>query len=122
MNLIETFGITHLKIEKQIVLLKMPITDIHKQPFGMVHGGLYATLIETAASLGGMAQFEDDKHFVVGVDIQVNHLKSTSEGILYTEATPNHVGRTIQVWQGKIYNEKEELIAVGRCTLASRAR
>lgn len=100
----------------------MEIDTHHKQPFGLVHGGINAVLIETAASLGGMLNKGPDSDYVVGIDLQVNHLKGISEGILTTMALPNHVGNTTQVWEATIFNDKNEKIAVGRCTLLNHKK
>ncbi|MBO0436857.1 PaaI family thioesterase [Vagococcus fluvialis] len=119
MNLIEAYNIKIIKEQQDEVIIEMPVLDIHKQPFGMVHGGVYGVLIETAASLGGMSHVPSGD-YVVGIDLQVNHLKGVSEGILTTIAIPNHIGKTTQVWEATIYDEEKRKIAVGRCSLLNR--
>jgi predicted transposase YdaD len=53
-----------------------------------------------------------------GQEINANHLRSVRDGILTATATPLHAGRTSQVWQILIHDERERLICVSRCTLA----
>ena len=53
-----------------------------------------------------------------GQQINANHLRPLREGVLIATATPLHVGRTSQVWEIKIRDEREKLICVSLCTLA----
>ena len=62
---------------------------MHKQPYGLVHGGLNGVLIETACSLGANENVPENT-FAVGIDLQVNHLRSVHDGSLTVIATPNH--------------------------------
>lgn len=121
MGLIESLGIKIDKQTKDEVILSMAVTDNHKQPFGLVHGGMYGVLVETAASLGGLANV-DEGEVVVGIDLQVNHLKAVRKGVLTTIAKPNHVGRTLQVWEVTIFNDAKQKIAVGRCSVMNRKK
>jgi uncharacterized protein (TIGR00369 family) len=69
------------------VVLSCPVTpDLH-QPFGLVHGGVYATLAETAASVGGSLWF-GDRGKVVGVSNHTDFLRAVRRGELRAEATP----------------------------------
>ena len=121
LNLLENYQIKVVKKSKEEIIIEMPITEIHLQPFGMLHGGVNGILIETAASLGGMENVETDG-YVVGLDLQVNHIRSVNSGVLTTIATPNHVGKTTQVWGAIVYNDSQQKIAVGRCTLLNQKK
>lgn len=99
------------------VVMTMPVTAQHHQPWGHLHGGASVALAETAATVGaflncspGMAAF--------GQEINANHLRSVREGVLTATALPLHIGRTSQVWAIEIRNEQQKLICVSRCTLA----
>ncbi|GGC95673.1 PaaI family thioesterase [Enterococcus wangshanyuanii] len=120
MNLLEHLQIQTKELTKKRVILTMNVASFHKQPYGIVHGGINAVLIETACSMGANEQFSTENAYAVGVDLQVNHLKSVTEGILTVIAQPNHIGGSLQVWEGKVFNESEELVSVGRCTLMKR--
>ncbi len=100
--------------------MTLTVDDCHKQPFGVLHGGINGVLIETATSMGAMLNKPSDTTYVVGIDLQVNHLKAVTSGILTTIATPNHIGQTTQVWEALILDEDENKIAVGRCTLVNK--
>jgi 1,4-dihydroxy-2-naphthoyl-CoA hydrolase len=98
------------------VVLSCPVTpDLH-QPFGLVHGGVYATLAETAASVGGSLWF-GDRGKVVGVSNHTDFLRAVRRGELRAEATPLSRGRTTQLWQVEIVDEQGRLIAHSKVRL-----
>ena len=119
-NLIDYLHIQTKEKSPEKVILSMKIEEYHKQPYGIMHGGMNGILIETACSLGANEHLSPKEAYSVGVDLQVNHLKSVSSGELIVIATPDHVGRSIQVWKADIYDEKNHLISVGRCTLMNQ--
>jgi uncharacterized protein (TIGR00369 family) len=98
------------------VVLTCPVTpDLH-QPFGLVHGGVYATLAETAASVAGALWF-GDRGKVVGVSNHTDFLRAVRRGELRAEATPLARGRTTQLWQVEIVDEQGRLIAHAKVRL-----
>ena len=98
------------------VVLTCPVTpDLH-QPFGLVHGGVYATLAETAASIGGSLWFGDQGK-VVGVSNHTDFLRAVRRGELRAEATPLARGRTTQLWQVEIRDEQGRLVAHAKVRL-----
>lgn len=115
MNLLEHLDIQIKQTTPEQVELSLIVREIHKQPFGIMHGGMNGVLIETACSLGANQNVKSNE-YCVGVDLQVNHLKAVSTGELNIIATPDKIGRTLQVWQATVY-QKNKKIAVGRCTL-----
>ncbi|MBO0422806.1 aromatic compound catabolic protein [Enterococcus plantarum] len=119
MHLLDYLNIETTELSKEKVVLTMDIKEFHKQPYGILHGGMNGILIETACSLGANEQL-DAQSYAVGLDLQINHLKSVPSGLLTVIATADRIGQSIQVWEGKIFNDANELTAVGRCTLMSR--
>lgn len=115
MNLLEHLDIQIKQTSPEQVELSLIVREIHKQPFGIMHGGMNGVLIETACSLGANQNVAQNE-YCVGVDLQVNHLQAVSTGELKIIATPDKIGRTLQVWQATVY-QKNKKIAVGRCTL-----
>ena len=98
------------------VVLTCPVTpDLH-QPFGLVHGGVYATLAETAASVAGALWF-GDRGKVVGVSNHTDFLRAVRSGELRAEATPLSRGRTTQLWQVEVADEQGRLIAHAKVRL-----
>jgi uncharacterized protein (TIGR00369 family) len=95
------------------------INENHHQPYGVVHGGVYCTLIETLASTGAaLWAMENGMAGCVGVSNQTDFIRATREGVLLGSATPVHRGRTQQLWQVAILREGDgKLIARGQVRL-----
>lgn len=91
------------------------------QPMGLLHGGASAVLAESAASMGAFANCDTSKEFAVGIELNISHLRSMTEGTLRARAAPVRVGRKIQVWDVDLVDQDGKGIAVARCTLAVRA-
>jgi 1,4-dihydroxy-2-naphthoyl-CoA hydrolase len=98
------------------VVLACPVTpDLH-QPHGLVHGGVYASMAETAASVGGALWF-GDRGKVVGISNHTDFLRAVRAGELRAEATPLAQGRTTQLWQVAIADDQGRLVAQAKVRL-----
>ncbi|WP_278264420.1 PaaI family thioesterase [Nocardia sp. AG03] len=86
------------------------------QPAGIQNGGVYCTVIETLASVGGGVWF-GDRGSVVGVNNNTDFLRAVSKGLLTGEATPIHRGRTQQLWQVVITDADGRTVARGQVRL-----
>jgi 1,4-dihydroxy-2-naphthoyl-CoA hydrolase len=113
----QTLQMTVVEATPERIVMTMPVTTQHLQPWGYLHGGASVALAETAATVGaflncppGMVAF--------GQEVNANHIRSVREGLLTATATPLHIGRTSQVWEIDIRNEQNKRICVSRCTLA----
>jgi 1,4-dihydroxy-2-naphthoyl-CoA hydrolase len=95
---------------------EMPVTQKHKQPMGIVHGGATATLAETVGSIAAWLCIDREKQSTVGLELNINHLKAVTEGVLTAKATGVHVGRTTQVWQIDIYDKSFRQVSTARLT------
>lgn len=71
----------------------------HHTPWGVVHGGLYATIVESAGSIGASVAVRDRGQFAVGVHNATDFLRPTTGGRASVEAEAVHQGRTQQLWQ-----------------------
>ncbi|MET1000056.1 MAG: PaaI family thioesterase [Marmoricola sp.] len=69
----------------------------HHQPYGIVHGGVHCSVVETLASIGG-AMWLGEQGKVVGVNNNTDFYRAVSEGAMTSTATPVHRGRLQQVW------------------------
>ena len=116
-KLMESLGIEIVTLEKNKVVMTMPVDERTHQPAGYLHGGASVLLAETVASFGGFLNIDQKKQAVFGMEINANHVKSKREGIVTATATPLHIGRTTMVWDIKITDEEDNLISVSRCTL-----
>lgn len=98
---------------------RVELTLNHHQPYGVVHGGVYCTLIETLASTGAaLWAMEQGMAGAMGVSNKTDFLKATTDGVLLGKATPIHRGRTQQLWQVDITREEDgRLVAQGQVRL-----
>jgi 1,4-dihydroxy-2-naphthoyl-CoA hydrolase len=86
----------------------------HHQPYGIVHGGVYMSIVEEAASIGASAAVMDQGLIAVGVNNNTHFLRSMVEGRLDVRAGPVHRGRTQQLWQVDIARADGALVATGQ--------
>lgn len=121
-GLADALGIDVLELSPQRVVATMPVDQRTRQPFGILHGGASVALAETVASLGATANVELEEFVAVGLEINANHLRAKSDGIVTATATPIHIGRTTHVWDVRIVDELNRPVCVSRCTLAIRPR
>jgi len=113
----KTLGMEVVEAAPERVVISMPITPAHHQPFGYLHGGASVALAETVASIGGMLNAPPGK-VVFGLEINANHVRSRRDGLLRAIGTPLHVGQTTQIWEIRIVGEDDKLVCISRCTLA----
>ena len=117
---VKLLGVRFEHVSGDRVVLTCPVTpDLH-QPFGLVHGGVHATLAETAASVGGAYWFGDQGK-VVGVSNHTDFLRAVRGGELRAEATPLARGRTSQLWQVEISDDQGRLVAHAKVRLQNLA-
>lgn len=114
----DALGIEIIELSGRRVVATMPVDQRTRQPFGILHGGASVALAETVASLGASAAVESDAQVAVGMEINANHIRPKSDGIVRATATPIHIGAKTQVWAVEIVDEQNRLICVSRCTLA----
>ena len=108
MNALEYLNVQTATVSAEKTIIRLPISDNIKQPYGIVHGGINAFLAETAASLGAQASITDNSHIPVGVDIHTHHLSPANHGTLSAIATPVKLGHRIQTWQVAIFIEETQ--------------
>ena len=89
----------------------------HQTPWGIVHGGVYTTAIESAASAGASAAVRDQAQVAVGLTNTTHFLRSATGGRVRVEATALSQGRTQQLWRVDITDEAGRLIAHGELRL-----
>lgn len=113
-----TLGIVVTEAIAGRVSATMPVGSHNHQPMGLLHGGASIALAETVASIGGWLLVSDQGNVVVGLEINANHLRSVTKGIVTAIGKILHQGRTTQVWEINITSDEGKLICVSRCTLA----
>ncbi len=112
-----TLGIDITEATAARVVATMPVEPRHHQPLGYLHGGATVALAETVASVGAYLAAPDG-YTAFGMEINANHLRPKRDGMLTATAEPVYEGRSTQVWQIVVRDERDKRICVSRCTLA----
>jgi 1,4-dihydroxy-2-naphthoyl-CoA hydrolase len=89
----------------------------HHTPWGVVHGGVYCSVVESAASIGASTAVREQGQFAVGVNNNTDFLRSMTAGRLDVVAEPIQQGRTQQLWQVLLTREDGKLVARGQVRL-----
>jgi 1,4-dihydroxy-2-naphthoyl-CoA hydrolase len=105
----------HVAVDR--VVMTMRVDHRTHQPMGVLHGGASLVLAESAASTGANLACPAGM-VAVGQEINANHLRPKTEGVITATAVPVHIGRSSQVWSVEIRDEAGKLVCVSRCTLA----
>jgi len=123
-TLLDTLGIKLTGLDKNKVVASMPVDGRTHQIAGVLHGGASAALLETVASIGSCLNIDMQKQEAFGIELNISHLKSIADGSVIAEAIPERLGRTLHVWQVKIFDSSDtkKIIAAGRCTVFVRSK
>lgn len=112
-------GLRFDEITPDRVVASIEVSSTHHQPYGLVHGGIYCTLIEAAASTAG-AYWAVTQGFAgaVGVSNTTDFLRSVRSGRLVVEVVPVQRGRRQQLWQGTVTRQSDgKAVARGQVRL-----
>lgn len=104
-----TLGIRYEAIGPDRVVAALEVTDAHRQPVGLVHGGVYASLVESA---GSTAAFVFTGKLVVGVHNSTDFISAVKNGVIRAEVTPVQQGSRTQLWDVAC-TEGDRLVARG---------
>lgn len=116
-TMVEHLDICFIEIADNSLRATMPVDHRTVQPLGLLHGGASAVLAETIGSTAANLCVDPKKNYCVGLSIYVNHIRSVRSGLVTGTAAPIHRGRSTQVWEIQITNEKKELTSVSRLTM-----
>jgi uncharacterized protein (TIGR00369 family) len=112
----ELIGLVISALEFDSCCIELDLGERHLQPFGIVHGGVIATLIDTATFWAGFMRLPEDAG-LVNVDLKLNYLKAVASGHLRADGRCLRAGRQISYAEASVFNEAGELIAHGSSTL-----
>lgn len=111
-NFVTHTGIDITEATAGRVVGRVDVEPHHHQPYGLVHGGVYCTLVETLASTGAaLWALDQGMAGSVGVSNSTDFLRGTKDGTLVGEATPIHRGRTQQIWQVVVTRLADQKVA-----------
>jgi len=110
------------KIGANYMIATIPIMQKHKQPIGIMNGGVSCGIAESVGSTAANYVIDYDKQYCVGLDINTNHIRPVSSGVITAKTFPYHIGRTTHVWSIEIMNENNKMVSINRITMAVKNR
>ncbi|MBP2171217.1 1,4-dihydroxy-2-naphthoyl-CoA hydrolase [Erwinia toletana] len=119
--MVEHLGIRFTALTDDSLAAMMPVDHRTTQPFGLLHGGASAALAETLGSMAGYLCTTGDD-YIVGLEINANHIRSAREGEVRGVCRPLHLGRSHQVWQIEIFDQQDQLCCISRLTTSVMQR
>ena len=115
-------GLTYLEVTPDGGRAQLQITDALLQPYGIVHGGVYCSIVESLASVSAAVWLADHGGGnVVGVNNNTDFLRAIGSGTVTAVSTPIHRGRRQQLWLITITDSEERLVARGQVRLQNLA-
>jgi 1,4-dihydroxy-2-naphthoyl-CoA hydrolase len=114
------YGLEVLEVHDDLVLARVAVRDDLRQPFGLVHGGVLASIAETLASLGTAVVVVPEGNAAMGLSNSTSFLRPIVDGTIHGRATRRHRGRTTWIWDVEITDDAGRLCALTRMTIAVR--
>jgi uncharacterized protein (TIGR00369 family) len=110
-------GVEWLETGAEEAKARLQVSEHHKQPYGFVHGGVYATLAESVAS---RATAEGSGKAAIGMSNNTTFLRPVTQGSINAVAHRRHSGRTTWIWDVEMSDDEGRLCALTRMTVAVR--
>jgi uncharacterized protein (TIGR00369 family) len=114
------YGLEVLEVHDDLVLAQVSVRDELRQPFGLVHGGVLASIAETLASLGTAVVVMPEGNAAMGLSNSTSFLRPIVAGTIHARAVRRHRGRTTWLWDVEITDDAGRLCALTRMTIAVR--
>ncbi len=114
------YGLELLSCSDTEVRAQVAVCEEVKQPAGLVHGGVYASLAESMASIATALAVAEQGEMAMGLSNNTSFLRPITEGTVHALATRVHRGRTTWVWDVRFSDDAERTCAVTRMTIAVR--
>jgi len=103
------------EVDRGYCLMQLAVQKNHLQPYGMVHGGVYAAMVDAAAYWAVFTQLDDNAKMVT-IDLKLNYLGSASNGLLFAKGKSINIGKTIGIGVASIRDEAGKLLTHGAAT------
>jgi len=114
------YGLELMEIDDGRGVAEVRVRDELRQPYGLVHGGVYAAIAESLASRGTALGVAPEGKIAVGLSNQTNFLRPILEGSIHAVAVARHRGRTTWVWEVEMSDDAGRLCVLTRVTIAVR--
>lgn len=115
------YGLEVLTISDEEITAQVAVRDELRQPAGLVHGGVLASIAESVASLATWVAVRDEGLLPLGLSNQTSFLRPILEGTIHAVGRRRHRGRTTWIWEVEISDDEDRLCALVRMTIAVRA-
>jgi uncharacterized protein (TIGR00369 family) len=115
---LQAMGVTITRATQDEVRAELTVGPKHLQSYGIVHGGVHCGLIESMASIGAALYAISRGQSVVGLENNTSFVRAVRAGArLHAVSTPITRGRKTQVWEARVLDEDERIVATGRVRL-----
>ncbi len=114
------YGLEITDVAETTISGRVVVRDELKQPAGLVHGGVYAAIAESLASLGTAFQVWPEGKAAMGLSNQTSFLRPITNGVIHAVAIRKHRGRTTWVWEVEMTDDEGRLCVLTRMTIAVR--
>jgi len=114
------YGLELTELADGVVRGQVVVRDELKQPMGLIHGGVYAAIAESLASIGTAVAVATEGRMAMGLSNQTSFLRPITEGTINAVATARHRGRTTWVWEVEMTDDQARLCVLTRMTIAVR--
>lgn len=115
-------GLELLECSDELVRARLPVRDELRQVFGLVHGGVLASIAETLASVGTAVVVHPEGNAAMGLSNQTSFTRPITDGTIHARAVRRHRGRTTWIWDVEISDDAGRRCALSRMTIAVRPR
>jgi uncharacterized protein (TIGR00369 family) len=113
-------GFEAIEVGAELARARAEVGEHHKQPFGFVHGGVYAAMAESIASQATYASVKDDGMIALGLSNHTSLTRPILSGSVHAEARRKHRGSTTWIWEVEMSDDEGRLCALSRVTMAVR--
>jgi uncharacterized protein (TIGR00369 family) len=116
------YGLEITEVSEELARAEVAVRPELKQPAGLVHGGVYASIAESLASLATAISVMPEGKFAVGLSNQTSFLRPITDGRVHAVAIRKHKGRSTWVWEVEMSDDAGRLCVLTRMTIAVRER
>ena len=115
-----TLGVELLEVGPERVRGRLEVSDKVRQPYGLLHGGVFAAMAESLASVATAGAVFDDGMIAVGLSNHTSFMRPVTDGYVHAEGRARHRGRSTWVWELDFTDDEGRLCAIARVTTAVR--
>jgi len=119
-NFDEYIGTEWVSLDPDGARARIELRDELRQPYGLMHGGVYSTIVESLCSYATAAAVHEAGDIAVGQSIEVSFMRPVTSGHAEARAVARHRGRSTWVWTVEIVDDAERLCALAKMTMAVR--